>query len=145
MILPDSNVWVALSLSAHVHQEAARAWFDELADPGSVLFCRATQQSFLRLLTSAAVLAPYGNQPLTNAEAWDAYEMLLSDERISFAGEEPPGIATRWRAFGARGTSSPKLWMDAYLAAFAVGARSRLVTTDAAFRQFPGLDALILG
>ena len=145
MILADSNVWLALSLSEHVHQEAARAWFDGVADPASILFCRATQQSFLRLLTSAAVLAPYGNQPLSNSKAWEAYETLLSDERIAFAGEEPAGITTVWRDFGARSTSSPKLWMDAYLAAFALRAGCQLVTTDTAFSQFPGLDVLVLG
>lgn len=72
-----------------------------LVDPGTIAFCRATQQSFLRLLTSAAVLAPYGNQPLTNSQAWDAYEALLADERITFAAEEPQGIATLWRDYGA--------------------------------------------
>jgi predicted nucleic acid-binding protein len=44
-----------------------------------------------------------------------------------------------------RGTASPKLWMDAYLAAFALAGRYAMVTTDAAFRQFRGLDLLILG
>jgi predicted nucleic acid-binding protein len=34
--------------------------------------------------------------------------------------------------------------MDAYLAAFAITAGLRLVTTDTAFRQFAGLDHLIL-
>jgi predicted nucleic acid-binding protein len=34
--------------------------------------------------------------------------------------------------------------MDAYLAAFAIMAGLRLVTTDIAFRQFAGLDHLIL-
>jgi predicted nucleic acid-binding protein len=35
--------------------------------------------------------------------------------------------------------------MDAYLAAFAVRAGCRMVTTDTAFRQFQGLDVLVLG
>ncbi|MBI3924942.1 MAG: hypothetical protein HY319_05325 [Armatimonadetes bacterium] len=38
-----------------------------------------------------------------------------------------------------------ELWMDAYLAAFAIAGGSRIVTTDFAFKQFPGLDLLILG
>jgi predicted nucleic acid-binding protein len=44
----------------------------------------------------------------------------------------------------AHGTASPKLWMDAYLAAFALAGRYSMVTTDAAFRQFRGLDLLVL-
>ena len=35
--------------------------------------------------------------------------------------------------------------MDAYLAAFALAGRYSMVTTDAAFRQFRGLDLLVLG
>ena len=41
--------------------------------------------------------------------------------------------------------SSPKLWMDAYLAAFAELSGMRFVTFDKAFRQFPKLDLLLLG
>ncbi len=110
----------------------------------AVLFCRATQQALLRLLTNSAVLAPYGNSPLTNAEAWAAYEAFAADDRVTLAGE-PKHLEPQWRQFAARDTSSPKLLMDAYLAAFAIAAGARLVTTDAAFRQFAGLDLLVLG
>ena len=44
-----------------------------------------------------------------------------------------------------RGTASPKLWMDAYLAAFALAGGCRMVTTDAAFKQFAGLDLELIG
>lgn len=47
--------------------------------------------------------------------------------------QEPAGIA-----------ASPKLWMDAYLAAFARSAGYTLVTTDAAFTQFADLDLRLL-
>lgn len=144
MHLCDSNVWLALALSAHVHHPRARAWFDSLGEPGSVFFCRATQQALLRLLTNAAVLAPYGNPPLTNREAWTAYEALLGDDRIVFLAEEPPGLERVWKQFGGRDSASPKLWMDAYLAAFAVTAGLRMVTNDVAFRQFGGLDLVLL-
>ena len=49
------------------------------------------------------------------------------------------------RVCRARDCASPKLWMDAYLAAFALAGRNQKVTTDAAFRQFQGLDLLVLG
>jgi hypothetical protein len=35
--------------------------------------------------------------------------------------------------------------MDAYLAAFACAGGFQLVTTDSGFRQFRGLDLLLLG
>ena len=108
-------------------------------------FCRSTQQAFLRLLTNATVLAPYGNPPLTNDEAWEAYEALLSDDRVTLRREEPATLDAHWKRFAARESASPKLWMDAYLAAFTLGAGWRLVTTDVAFRQFDNLDIELIG
>ncbi|MPY87941.1 MAG: PIN domain-containing protein [Luteitalea sp.] len=142
--LCDSNVWLALTLSKHIHHRVVRNWFDTVQTSGSAFFCRATQQALLRLLTNASVLAPYGNAPLTNRKAWAAYEALLGDDRIALRTEEPPEVESRWKDLALRDTSSPKLWMDAYLAAFALTAGYRMVTTDASFRQFSGLDVLIL-
>ncbi len=144
MDLCDSNVWLALALSRHVHHSCARAWLEGVEDPVRILFCRATQQAFLRLLTNASVLAPYGSPPLSNAEAWAVYDALIGDERIVFQEEEPAGLELQWKTFALRDTASPKLWMDAYLAAFALTATYRLVTTDGAFKQFSGLNLLLL-
>jgi toxin-antitoxin system PIN domain toxin len=145
VILCDSNIWLALALSKHAHHVAAREWLDTVEAPMSIFFCRATQQSFLRLLTNVSVLAPYGNPPLTNREAWSAYEAFLADDRITFRADEPVGLESSWKELAVRRTASPKLWMDAYLAAFALSGRYSMVTTDAAFRQFRGLDLLVLG
>jgi toxin-antitoxin system PIN domain toxin len=142
--LCDTNVWLALAISGHGHHVAARRWFDSVPGPAMAAFCRATQQSFLRLLTNAAVLAPYGNLPLTNKQAWAAYEALVADERVVPPTAEPEGLETRWKRLAARGEASPKLWMDAYLAAFALTSGSTMVTTDVAFRQFKGLDLILV-
>jgi len=142
--LCDSNVWLALALSRHVHHASTRAWLERVEQPASLLFCRATQHTFLRLLTNAAVLAPYGSPPLSNTEAWHAYEALVADDRIAFRADEPAGLEAQWKALALRDTASPKLWMDAYLAAFALAAPCRMVTTDSAFEQFAGLDLLLL-
>jgi toxin-antitoxin system PIN domain toxin len=131
-------------MAVHVHHSAARKWLDEIDEGGSILFCRATQQSFLRLLSTPAVFAPYGLSPLTNEEAWDGYSQFLADERVTFQAVEPDSLDEYWAEYSSRGTSSPGLWMDAYLAAFARAARYTLVTTDAAYRQFRDLDLLLL-
>ena len=144
-MLCDSNVWLALVLSRHPHRSAAVAWFNTVVNPGSVHFCRATQQSLLRLLTTASVLAPFGNPPLTNHQAWSVYDALLADGRITFQAREPAGLEARWRQFAERRMASPKLWMDAYLAAFALAGGYQMVTTDTAFTQFAGLDLVLLG
>jgi len=144
-MLCDSNVWLSLALSKHVHHTAAREWLGTVEEPASVFFCRATQQTVLRLLTNATVLGAYGNPPLTNHEAWSVYEAFLADDRIAFRADEPAGVEPLWKELAMRETASPKLWMDAYLAAFALAGRYSMVTTDAAFRQFRGLDLLVLG
>lgn len=143
MNLCDTNVWLSLALSEHIHHRAARDWLDTCTVARSVLFCRATQQSLLRLLTTSAVLAPYGNPPLTNQEAWQVYAAFVSDDRVHLV-EEPLGLEPAWVGLAAIGTPSPKLWMDAYLAAFAHAAGHTLVTTDAAFGRFPGLTLRLL-
>jgi len=142
MPLADSNVWLALALSKHVFHGAARAWLTKQA-PGEALFCRATQQSFLRLLTTDAVLSPFGIPPLTNKAAWAVYEGFVADERIGWV-EEPRGLEAVWKKLAVRPKVSPKLWMDAYLAAFALAGGYRLATTDKAFKQFKNLDLLVL-
>ena len=144
MDLFDSNVWLALALSGHAHHGAARERLDGVDAAGAVLFCRATQQSLVRLLTHTSVLAAYGNPPLTNERAWEVYDAFMADERIAFCAADPTGLEAQWKAFALRNTASPKLWMDAYLAAFAVAAGYRMVTTDSAYRQFAGLELRLL-
>ena len=137
MLLADSNIWLALALSKHGFNSTARVWLGEQTQSETVCFCRATQQSFLRLLTTQAVMAPYGIPPLTNKAAWSAYEGFLADGRISRV-EEPRGLEASWKRLALNPKASPKLWMDAYLAALAITGGHRLVTTDKAFKQFIG-------
>jgi toxin-antitoxin system PIN domain toxin len=143
-MLCDSNVWLALALFDHTHHDVARRWLETVTKPGAVRFCRATQQALLRLLTTAAMLAPYGIPPLSNQQAWDVYAAFLADDRIVLQSREPVGLERGWMQYAVRDTASPKLWMDAYLAAFAQTGGYRMVTTDAAFKQFEGLDLLLL-
>ncbi len=143
--LCDVNVWLALALSGHIHHTAVRGWLETVEEAKSIFFCRNTQQSLLRLLTNRSVLGPYGIGPLSNQQAWETYEALLGDDRIGLLAHEPGGLEQAWKAFAVRDTASPKLWMDAYLAAFSREGSHKLVTTDAAFRQFPGIDLVLLG
>jgi toxin-antitoxin system PIN domain toxin len=93
--LCDGNIWLALALSGHQHHPAARRWLETIEAAESLVFCRATQRSFLRLLTNVSVLALYGEPPLTNERVWAVYDALLADYMISLLGEEPPGLGAR--------------------------------------------------
>jgi toxin-antitoxin system PIN domain toxin len=141
--LPDTNIWLALALSEHEFHDVARDWFATQSEPRSVLFCRATQQSFLRLLTTDKLMRLYGVPPLSNAGAWALWQEYCEDQRVTLAAE-PAGLESHWSSLAVRSSASPKLWMDAYLAAFAIAGGHTLVTTDRAFAQFKTLDALIL-
>jgi predicted nucleic acid-binding protein len=59
---------------------------------------------------------------------------------------EPAGVDYVWRQLSSSQTPSPKVWKDAYLAAFAIAGGMRLVTLDGDFRNFEsmGLDLLLL-
>ena len=107
-----------------------------------VVFNRATQTSFLRLLTQP--IAP-DYVPASQSGAWKLYETLLEDDRIHWI-REPSGIDVLWRSLSENPRPSPKLWMDSYLAAFAIAEGCRLMTFDRGFKQFEsmGLDLLLL-
>lgn len=143
MKLADSNVWLALALSGHEHHASVSSWFASLELENEVAFCRFTQLAFVRLLTTRAVLKLYGNPPLSNNQAWKFYSELLVDDRIGFVAE-PEGLEPTWRRLASVRSASPKLWMHAYLAAFAIAGGHRLVTIDNAFSQFQGLDLELL-
>jgi hypothetical protein len=140
MYLPDVNFWLALAFNAKAEHGTAKAWFDALAGNQLCLFCRPTQQGFLRLATNAKAV---GSQACSMIDAWNVYDQLLLDSRVAFA-TEPTDVEIHWRAMTQRRTSSPKLWTDALLAAFAASAGLELVTFDQAFTQFPGLTCTVL-
>lgn len=140
--LPDVNVWLALAIPEHYHHHIVNEWFEK--DDHPVYFCRASQQGVLRLLTTAAVLAPYKLSPLSNRQAQVRMKDMIGHERI-FIADEPHNLEPDWERFAGSSQASPKLWMDAYLAAFARCGGYRLVTNDRAFKQFKGVDVQVLG
>ena len=140
--LCDSNVFLAIAVEQHAHHALASEWFGALPETDTALFCRATRISFLRLLTQK--IAP-DYRPLSNREAWTALDQLMADDATGFA-TEPEGLDPVWRQLAERDSPSPKVWMDAYLAAFAITSGMRLVTLDKDFRNYEsaGLDLLLL-
>lgn len=137
--LLDANVWLALVAEAHAHhKEAAAYWEREAA--ARVVLCRVAQMGFLRLLTNKSVM---GVHVLTPAAAWKQCVDLLALPEIQLQSE-PRDLDETWAGFSDLGRTSPNLWTDAYLAAFAKCAGVRLVTFDQGFSRFHGLDCLIL-
>lgn len=123
----DANVWLALIWDRHEHSNVARAWFEQAAE-ARFLFCRFTQLTVLRLLTTASVM---GGDVRTMKGAWDIWDKIASDDRIGFL-PEPDNLESRFRKHSRLASASPKVWADAYLLAFAQAAGLTLVTFDRA-------------
>lgn len=137
--LLDANVWVALVTADHVHHERAlHYWQEESAE--SVAFCRVTALAFLRLITNVHVMQ---HAVLTSGEAWALLQEWLRLPEVSFLNE-PVGLDEQLGQFSRGMSIRPKLWTDAYLAAFAMAGNHRIVTFDGDFRQFTELDLLCL-
>jgi toxin-antitoxin system PIN domain toxin len=81
--LVDVNVWVALAYSLHVHHDPAKRWFETIG-VDQAYFCRLTQLGFLRLLTNPHVMGP---NVMTQPRAWQTYDELDQDLRVSFLAE----------------------------------------------------------
>ena len=138
--LCDVNFLLALCYEGHVHHPQALTWFDQ-QDELDVILCRNTQLGMLRLLCNSAVMGP---DVCTLGGAWEVYDLLSCDPRFEFSSE-PDGLEPFLRQYTASGQTSPKLWQDAYLAAFARAGKLRLVTFDRGFGKFERLQLTLLG
>jgi toxin-antitoxin system PIN domain toxin len=134
----DANVWLALLWNRHVHSERARGWFEGARDE-QFLFCRFTQITVLRLLTTESVM---GRDAKNMSQAWDLWDKIWADPRIAFLSE-PEALESEFRVQSRFSTKSPKVWADAYLLAFTISAGVKLVTFDHAL-QPRGTDVLVL-
>lgn len=137
--LADVNLLLPLLVRHHVHHQLALNWFDNLR-PGEACLCRFVQLALIRLLGNRTLMGPHA----VSAEvAWAMLEQLLDDERVNFIAE-PADVSTCLAPLLKYPVATGKLVADAYLAAFAIAGKMRLVTLDQGFRQFRGLDLLLL-
>jgi predicted nucleic acid-binding protein len=74
-------------------------------------------------------------QPITNEQAWAVWDSFLADDRVRVF-PELPAFDNQFRALSSCPQPSPKVWVDAYLAAQAVANESLLVTFDHAFARY---------
>src|SRR5258707_4896727 len=100
----DANVWMALLWEGHIHSERAQQWFQRVEDE-QVLFCRFTQITTLRLLTTAAVM---GKDVCTMLQAWKLWDIVESDRNVSFL-PEPDGLDHEFRDRSKLSVHSPKV------------------------------------
>lgn len=140
----DTNIWLALTFAVHPLHTAANGAFANTTIDDKACFCRATQQSVLRLTSDGRLASQYGVAPISNRDAFARLEALMARPNVDFV-EEPATLLPRWKAFADLTTASPKRWMDAYLAAFAVEGGLTFVSGDNDFKVFlPDLKLISL-
>lgn len=119
-----------------MHSERATLWFEQVGEQ-QFFFCRFTQLTVLRLLTTEQIM---GKDAKTMSEAWDLWDRIWADSRIVFL-PEPDDLEKEFRSRSRLSSPSPKVWADAYLLAFASVAGLKLVTFD---RALEARDANVL-
>ena len=128
LLFPDVNVWVALNYDKHALHASANQWYGSVPQDATLVFCRQTQLGLFRILTTSSVM---GEEVLTQRGCWEIYDRWVATGQVGWA-DEPRDAEILLRTLTAGTTASPKVWMDAYLAAFAGSAGLTLVTLDRA-------------
>lgn len=141
----DTNVWIAAVFPTHAFHQQARQALNEATPSRPAVFCHSTHQSFLRLVSTPALLSTYGAEAMTNGDALVVLEALLALPQVC-ERQEQEGVVAFWHRLASRDTASPKVWMDSYLAAFAISGGLCLVTLDHDFKNYKsqGLDFTLL-
>jgi toxin-antitoxin system PIN domain toxin len=132
--LLDVNVWLALADSDHTHHGVACTYWME-QEASEVAFCRVSMMGFLLLITHAKVLS----NPPSIRQAWTLYHQYRSNPHVVFL-EEPPDFEACLQKLASGPFFAHRLWTDAQLAALAITSGCRLVSFDADFQMFEGLN-----
>ena len=74
--LIDTSVWVASVFSHHPAHERAQHELGRATSKKPAYFCRSTQQSFLRLITTPLLLRQYNVEDFTNRAALMTFQLL---------------------------------------------------------------------
>ena len=137
----DVNFLLAFAVDTHTHHKDVLLWLNTKTS-GEVVVCRVAQIGFLRLLNTPAVMK---EGVLDTDACWAAWVRLLNDGHFSFDTTEPQALDAKFSQFTNNKKYSPRLWTDAYLAAFACANDHTLITFDRGFTRFEGLKHEILG
>jgi len=138
--LVDINVMLALLASNHAQHSQARKWFAGCAK-GEIGICRYVQLGVIRLLNSPAVMQ---SSAISGFAAFRIiHELIELDERVEFVADHPE-IDSFFPGCLSQPLPAAKAVNDAFLAAFALAAKRRLVTFDGGFKNFKNLDLALL-
>ena len=144
--LLDTNVWIAFNFGSHPHSAHAIAFIESCTTDSPALFSRPVETSTLRLMSNPSICLAYNSPAMTNQQAAIVLKDWQSHDHINCLNAEPVNTRELWIELASIPTASPKVWMDAYLAAFAICAGHPFATLDTDFRCFEskGLQLCLL-
>jgi len=134
--LVDTNVWIAFNFEGHPHNADAIRFIENCTEESPALFSRAVENATLRLMTNPSVCLAYNSPPMANHQAVTVLNDWRSHDHINCLDAEPEETRELWLELASIPSASPKVWMDAYLAAFAIRAGHPFATLDADFRRY---------
>ena len=132
----DTNMWIAFHFKGHPHHALAAEFMRHRSVDEPAHFSRPVELSWLRLVTTASICRGYNAASLSNPAAIKALLHWLAQPNIHCLDTEPEGTRALWFELAAIPSASPKVWMDAYLAAFTIRAGLPFATLDSDFRRF---------
>jgi toxin-antitoxin system PIN domain toxin len=135
VILVDANLLLYAKLSSFPEHPTAHDWLDgKLGGPDRVALPWPSLLAFLRLSTNTRLFP----RPLSMAMAWQQVKGWLGVEATWIPVPTDEHVATLDRLL-APGGITPKLVMDAHLAALAIEHGLVLCSADGDFGRFAGL------
>ena len=91
----DTNVWLAAVFTTHPFHARAEQAIEQAPPAVPAVWCRPTQQSFLRLATTPTLLKVYGAERMTNRDALVVLDALQALPQVALR-EESPGVFDLW-------------------------------------------------
>ena len=142
----DSNIWVALTFASHPFHDRAGEQVKRSSADRPICRLRATELSTCRLITTPVIHRAFGVPSFPNTEAI-AFLSSLFQETGSLEILEPKGTRELWLRLANAESPSPKIWMDAYLAAVSIRGGFDFVTLDGDLNRFSadGLAVVLVG
>ena len=135
MILVDANLLLYAKFSTFPEHERIHGWFDaRLNDVDRVALPWESLLAFVRLSTNTRMFA----RPLSTAESWRQVRSWLSLD-TTWSPTPTTEHEEVLDSLLAPGGITPKLVMDAHLAALAIEHGLVLCSADGDFARFPGL------
>ena len=131
----DSNIWVALTFASHPFHDRAGEQVKQSSADRPIYRVRATELSTYRLITTPVIHRAFGVPSFSNTEAISFLSSLFQ-KTGSLEIQEPRGTRELWLRLAGTESASPKIWMDAYLAAVSIRGGFDFVTLDGDFTRF---------